>query len=76
MSDVSVKLKRIIEEIERLESEKKDLTRQTSDILKEGKAMGFDTKIIKKIVALRRLDPDKRLEEEQLLETYKEALGM
>ncbi|MDR2526417.1 MAG: DUF2312 domain-containing protein [Rickettsiales bacterium] len=70
------KLKRIVENIEKIDEEKKELMRQISDVLKEAKTLGFDTKAIRKIVAMRKMDTEKRIEMEQLIETYKEALGM
>ena len=75
-SDVSLKLKRFVENIEHLEEEKKELSRQVSDVYKEAKAFGFDTKALRRIISLRKMDADKRVELEQLTETYKEALGM
>ncbi len=73
---VDLKLKRIVENIEHLEEEKKELSRQISDVYKEAKAFGFDTKALRRIISLRKMDSDKRIELEQLTETYKEALGM
>ena len=73
---VDLKLKRIVENIERLEEEKKELSRQISDVYKEAKGFGFDTKALRRIIALRKMDSDKRIELEQLTETYKDALGM
>jgi uncharacterized protein (UPF0335 family) len=76
MSDVNLKLKKIVESIEKLEDEKKELSRQISDVLKEAKAFGFNTVAIKKIISIRKADPNERAELEQLIETYKDALGM
>ncbi|MDR0423074.1 MAG: DUF2312 domain-containing protein [Rickettsiales bacterium] len=76
MVDNDTKLKRYVENIERLESEKKDITRQISSIYKEVSAFGFNATALKKIVAQRKLDPDKRVELEHLIEAYKEAIGM
>ncbi len=73
---VDLKLKRFIENIERIEEEKKELSRQVTDIYKEAKAFGFDTKAMRRIISLRKMDADKRIELEHLTETYKEALGM
>ena len=73
---VNLKLKRFVENIEHLEEEKKELSRQISDVYKEAKAFGFDTKALRRIISLRKMDSDKRVELEQLTETYKEALGM
>jgi len=73
---VDLKLKRFIENIERIEEDKKELARQINDIYREAKAFGFDTKAMRRIVSLRKMDTDKRVELEHLTETYKEALGM
>lgn len=73
---VDLKLKRIVENIERLEEEKRELSRQISDVYKEAKGFGFDTKALRRIISLRKMDSDKRIELEQLTETYKDALGM
>ena len=75
-SDESLKLKKFIENIERLEEDKKEISREISDVYKEAKATGFDVKVIRRILSLRKMDPDKRAELEILTESYKEALGM
>lgn len=75
-SDESLKLKKFIENIERLEEDKKEISREISDVYKEAKATGFDVKVIRRIISLRKMDPDKRAELEILTESYKEALGM
>lgn len=69
-------LKAIVERIERLEEEKKALAADIKDVYAEAKANGFDTKAIRKIVSLRKQDRDERMEEEAMLELYKQALGM
>ncbi len=69
-------LKTIVERIERLEEEKKALSADIKDVYGEAKANGFDTKALRKIVSLRKLDRDQRMEEEAMLELYKQALGM
>jgi len=75
-SQVDIKLKRFVENIEKSEEEKKEISRQISDIYKEAKGFGFDTKAIRKVISLRKMDSDKRIELEQLTEAYKNALGM
>ncbi len=70
------KLKAIIERIERLGEEKKAIGDDIKDIFAEAKANGFDTKVLRKIVSLRKQDRDQRMEEEAILELYKQALGM
>ena len=69
-------LKAFIERIERLEEEKKALADDIKDVYGEAKANGFDVKIIRKIVSIRKQDREKRIEEETILELYLAALGM
>jgi uncharacterized protein (UPF0335 family) len=69
-------LRLLIERIERLEEEKKGIGDDIKDVYGEAKATGFDTKTMKKIVRLRKISRDARMEEEALLDTYKTALGI
>ena len=69
-------LRQFIEQFEQLEAEKKDITERQKEVMAEAKARGYDTKVMKKIVALRKRDRDDIAEEEAILETYKQALGM
>ncbi len=69
-------LKAFIERIERLEEEKAALAGDIRDVYSEAKANGFDTKIMRKVIALRRKDHAERKEEEAIMELYLEALGM
>jgi uncharacterized protein (UPF0335 family) len=69
-------LKAIIERIERLEEEKKATSDDISDLYKEAKGNGFDVKALRTIVRLRKLDANERREQETILETYMNALGM
>lgn len=69
-------LRQFIERVERLDAEKKDLAEQQKEVMAEAKARGYDTKILRKIIALRKRDKDDIDEEEAVLEMYKEALGM
>jgi uncharacterized protein (UPF0335 family) len=69
-------LRAFIERIERLEEEKKALADDIKDVYAEAKGNGFDVKIIRKIVSIRKQDRDKRREEEEILELYLAALGM
>jgi uncharacterized protein (UPF0335 family) len=69
-------LRQFIERIERLDAEKKDLADQQKEIMAEAKGRGYDTKVMRKIIALRKRDADDISEEEAVLEMYKEALGM
>lgn len=69
-------LRLLIERVERLEEEKKGISDDIKDVYGEAKAVGFDTKIMKQIVKLRKKSRDARMEEEALLDTYKSALGI
>ncbi len=69
-------LKAFIERIERLEEEKKALAGDLRDVYTEAKSQGFDTKVMRKIVALRRRDHAERKEEEAIRDLYLDALGM
>ncbi len=69
-------LKAFIERIERLEEEKAALAGDLRDVYSEAKSNGFDTKIMRKIISLRRKDHAERQEEEALMELYLAALGM
>lgn len=69
-------LRQFIEQFEHLEAEKKDIAEQQKDIMSEAKARGYDTKIIKRVIAMRKRDKDDLAEEEAILELYKTALGM
>ena len=69
-------LRQLIERVERLEQEKKDIAEQVKEVFAEAKGRGYDTKVMRKIVALRKRDKDDIAEEEAVLEMYKEALGM
>lgn len=70
------RLRLLIERIERLEDEKKALADDIRDVYLEGKAVGYDPKMMRKIYQLRKMKPEDRAEQEMLLETYKAALGM
>ncbi|ABA79337.1 DUF2312 domain-containing protein [Rhodobacter sphaeroides] len=69
-------LRQFIERYEQLEAEKKDVTEQQKELMAEAKGRGYDTKVMKKVVALRKRKPDDIAEEETILELYKSALGM
>lgn len=70
------RLKSIVERIERLEEEKKAIGEDITDVYTEAKGNGYCPKTLRKIIAIRKKDPDARSEEEALLETYMHALGM
>jgi uncharacterized protein (UPF0335 family) len=69
-------LRQFIERYERLEQEKKDIADAQKEVMAEAKGRGYDTKVLRKIVAIRKRDPQDLSEEEAVLEIYKEALGM
>lgn len=69
-------LRQFIEQYEQLEAEKKDVTERQKEVMAEAKARGYDTKVMKKVIALRKRDKDDIAEEEAILEMYKAALNM
>lgn len=70
------RLQSIIERIERLEEEKRELTKDINDIYAEAKGAGYDVKILREIIKLRRKSELERQEEEYLLDTYRKALNI
>lgn len=70
------RLKSFIERIERLEEEKAALTADLREVYAEAKATGFDTKIMRQVVKLRKMDSNDRQEQEELLDLYKRAVGL
>jgi uncharacterized protein (UPF0335 family) len=69
-------LKAFVERIERLEEEKKVIADDIKDVYAEAKANGYDTKALRAVVRLRKQDTEERKEQEAILETYLQALGM
>ncbi len=69
-------LKAFIERVERLEEEKKTIADDIRDVYAEAKGSGFDVKVLRTIVRMRKQDADERKEQEAILETYLHALGM
>lgn len=69
-------LRLLIERVEKLEEEKQEVADLVKGVYAEAKAVGFDTKIIKKLVALRKKDADTRREEATLLDLYASAIGL
>jgi uncharacterized protein (UPF0335 family) len=69
-------LRQFIERCEHLEAEKRDIAEQLKEVMAEAKGRGYDIKIIRKIIGLRKRKPDDLAEEEAVLEVYKAALGM
>jgi len=77
MNDTTQKqLRQFIEQIERLEEEKKAIADDIKEKMAEAKSVGFDVKAIRKILQLRKKGRDERMEEEAILDTYLHALGM
>jgi len=79
MSDPMVareQLKSVVERIERLEEEKKAIADDIRDVYAEAKANGFDTKVLRQVVSLRKKDLTERQEEEAVRDLYLQALGM
>jgi len=70
------RLRLLIERIERLEEEKKGIGDDIKDVYSEAKSAGYDAKIMRQIVRLRKMKPDDRREMEMILDTYKAALGI
>lgn len=70
------RLKTYLDRIERLEEEKSGIADDIKDIYAEAKATGFDVKTMRKLVRLRKMDAEKRREEEELLSLYASAIGM
>ncbi|ABI77018.1 conserved hypothetical protein [Hyphomonas neptunium ATCC 15444] len=69
------KLRQTVAKIERLEEEKKEVAEQIKDVYAEAKAIGFDTKALRQVVRLRKIERAEREEQEMILETYLIALG-
>jgi uncharacterized protein (UPF0335 family) len=70
------KLKSFIERIERLEGEKAELAEDIREVYAEAKGEGFDTKIMRAVIRLRKLEVQERREQDELIDTYRKALGM
>lgn len=69
-------LRLFMERIERLDEEKKGISDDMRDVFSEAKSQGYDTKIMRQILKLRKMEPHDRAEMEALLDTYKSALGL
>ena len=69
-------LRQFIERYERLDAEKKDIADAQKEVMAEAKGRGYDTKVIRKVIALRKRDKDDIAEEEAVMEMYMAALGM
>lgn len=75
-SNINAQLRGIVERIERLEEEKAKVASDIREVYSEAKANGFDTKTLRKVIALRKKEAAERAEEEAMLEVYMNALGM
>ncbi len=69
-------LRQFVERYERLDQEKKDIADAQKEVMAEAKGRGYDTKVLRKLIALRKREPEEISEEEAILELYREALGM
>ena len=69
-------LRQFIERFEQLESEKSDISEQQKELMAEAKGRGYDTAVMRQVIALRKKKPDQVAEQEAVLELYKAALGM
>ena len=69
-------LRSIVERIERLEEEKREITEQIKEVYAEAKGNGFDVPTLRKTISLRKKSSDERSEEEAMLDLYLQALGM
>ena len=70
------RLKSFIERSERLEEEKSNILTDIKEVYSEAKGLGYDPKIMRKVLIIRKMDIDDRLEQEALLDTYRNALGI
>lgn len=75
LSNSSAQIKSIIERVERLNVEKAEIAEQVKEVFAEAKGNGFDVKILRKVIALRKIDPAKRAEEAAILDLYLSAIG-
>jgi uncharacterized protein (UPF0335 family) len=69
-------IRQFVERHERLEAEKKDIAEAQKEVMAEAKGRGYDVKVLRSVIALRKLSPDDRAEAEAVLEMYTTALGM
>lgn len=75
-SVAGAELRAFVERYERLEAEKQDIAEGQKEVMAEAKGRGYDVKVLRKIIAMRKRDKDDLAEEEAVLELYKAALGM
>ena len=72
----AAELRQFIERFERLEAEKRDIADQQKEVMAEARGRGYDVRVMKKLIALRKREPADVSEEEAVLQLYREALGM
>ena len=72
----AAEIRTIVERVEQLESERKDIAETIKEVFAEAKARGYDTAVLRKVIALRKRTPDDIAEENAVLEMYTSALGM
>jgi uncharacterized protein (UPF0335 family) len=72
----AAKLKSFVERIERLETEKAELGADVREVYAEAKGNGFDTKIMRQVIKLRKMEPADRTEQDELLDLYRKALAL
>ena len=75
-TDVKESLKQLVEKIERLEHEKQELLADIREVYNEAKSNGFDTKVLRQLIRMRKLDTSTLQEQEELLDLYRHAVGM
>jgi len=75
-NDAKEILRQVVDKIERLELEKSVLLGDIKEVYNEAKSHGFDTKVLRKLISMRKLETSKLLEQEELLDLYKHAIGM
>lgn len=76
MGNTTEQLRIIVDRIERLEEDKSGITSDIKDVYAEAKGNGFDTKVLKQVIKLRKMAADERQEQESILDLYLHALGM
>lgn len=72
----NAQLQDIVRRIEKLNEDAEQIAADIREVYSQAKAQGYDTKILKKVVALRKLDPDELDEQDELIEMYRKALGI
>ena len=76
IKSIDNRLKNFIERIERLEEEKYNILADIKEVYSEAESIGYETKIMRKVLTIRKIDTNERLDQEALLNTYKNALGI